>query len=331
MDYSPPGFSVLGILQARLLEWVAILFSRGSSWTRDWTWVSCLAGRFFTIWTTRKAHFHSCIKMCWFLLHSKVIQLYIYIYILFHYDLLQDIKYNSLGYAVGSFCLSILYVLCRCCSATQLWVTLWDPMDCSTSGFPVLQYLSPGACSNSCPLSWWCYSTISFCMFWWILNGLYILFFQSMGLETLKTESIHFIKEAKLLVNQICPVTFWSFSTRMYDASGGAEMQDDCGSHWGELKSGHGSRSMRFLEMILLWWGDPACYLGPLGFQVLWYSHFGPAECTGLWQARRRVHTSGLSSSLETETLDFLPEFPVSYTFNIFLNNILVPYNWIRI
>ena len=48
-DYSLPGSSVHGILQARILEWVAISFSRGSSWSRDWAWVSCIAGRFFTI------------------------------------------------------------------------------------------------------------------------------------------------------------------------------------------------------------------------------------------------------------------------------------------
>ena len=43
----PHGSSVHRILQARILEWVTIPFSRGSSWPRDWTWVSCLAGRFF--------------------------------------------------------------------------------------------------------------------------------------------------------------------------------------------------------------------------------------------------------------------------------------------
>ena len=46
MDCSPPGSSVHGILQARILEWVAIPFSRGSSWPRDRTWVLCIAGRF---------------------------------------------------------------------------------------------------------------------------------------------------------------------------------------------------------------------------------------------------------------------------------------------
>ena len=55
-DYNPPGSSVHGISQARILDWVAIPFYRGSSRPRDWTWVSCLAGGFFTIWAaTRQA------------------------------------------------------------------------------------------------------------------------------------------------------------------------------------------------------------------------------------------------------------------------------------
>ena len=53
MDYSPPGLSIRGIFQARVLEWVAISFYRGSSWPRDWTQVSHIAGRCFTIWATR--------------------------------------------------------------------------------------------------------------------------------------------------------------------------------------------------------------------------------------------------------------------------------------
>ena len=98
MDYSPPGSSVHGILQARMLEWVAISFSmgifptqglnpglphcrrilyrlnhqgsprilewvaypssRGSSPPRNWTGVSCIAGVFFTSWATRKPEFY---------------------------------------------------------------------------------------------------------------------------------------------------------------------------------------------------------------------------------------------------------------------------------
>ena len=48
MDCSPPGSSIHGILQARILEWVTILFSRGSSRPRDQTCVSYIVGRFFT-------------------------------------------------------------------------------------------------------------------------------------------------------------------------------------------------------------------------------------------------------------------------------------------
>ena len=46
----------MGILQVILLEWVAMPFSRGLSQPRDWTQVSCIAGRFFTVWATREAH-----------------------------------------------------------------------------------------------------------------------------------------------------------------------------------------------------------------------------------------------------------------------------------
>ena len=54
MDCSPPGSSVHGIFQAIVLEWIAISFSRGSSQPRDWTRVSCIVDRCFTIWATRE-------------------------------------------------------------------------------------------------------------------------------------------------------------------------------------------------------------------------------------------------------------------------------------
>ena len=57
LDSSPPGFSVHGILQARILEWVAISFSGRSSPPRDRTQVSHIAGRCFTVWATREAIF----------------------------------------------------------------------------------------------------------------------------------------------------------------------------------------------------------------------------------------------------------------------------------
>ena len=54
MDCSPPGSSVHGIFQARILERVAIHFSRGFSQLKDGTQVSCIAGRFFTVWAIRE-------------------------------------------------------------------------------------------------------------------------------------------------------------------------------------------------------------------------------------------------------------------------------------
>ena len=56
MDCSPPGSSVRGFLQAGLVVWVPVSFSRGSSRPRDGARASCTAGRFFTIWAATGAH-----------------------------------------------------------------------------------------------------------------------------------------------------------------------------------------------------------------------------------------------------------------------------------
>ena len=58
MDCSPPGSSVHGIFQARILEWVAMPSSRGSSWPRNQTHISCIAGRFFTVEPPEKPYPH---------------------------------------------------------------------------------------------------------------------------------------------------------------------------------------------------------------------------------------------------------------------------------
>ena len=55
VDCNLPGSSVHGILQARILEWVTVPFSRGSSQARDQTQVSHIAGGYFTVWATREA------------------------------------------------------------------------------------------------------------------------------------------------------------------------------------------------------------------------------------------------------------------------------------
>ena len=59
MDCSLLGSSVHGIVQARILEWVVIPFSRGSSRPRDRTRVSCIVGKFFTVWATQNCTVHS--------------------------------------------------------------------------------------------------------------------------------------------------------------------------------------------------------------------------------------------------------------------------------
>ena len=73
MDCRPPGSYVHGILQAGTLEWVAIPFSRGSSWPRDQTQVSCIAGRFFNHQTYVVSYNST-------FLDSLYIHIYIYIY-----------------------------------------------------------------------------------------------------------------------------------------------------------------------------------------------------------------------------------------------------------
>ena len=59
-----PGSSVHGISQARILEWVAISYSRGSSWHSDRTQVCCIASKLFTIWATMEACVCVCVCVC---------------------------------------------------------------------------------------------------------------------------------------------------------------------------------------------------------------------------------------------------------------------------
>ena len=81
MDCSLPGFSVLGILQARTLEWVAMPSSRGSSQPRDRTQVLGIAGGFITIWATREA-----------------LYIYIFIYLSTHIHIVFQVTRESLDH-----------------------------------------------------------------------------------------------------------------------------------------------------------------------------------------------------------------------------------------
>ena len=63
MDCSLPGSPIHGIFQVRVLEWVAISLSKGSSQPRDWTQISHIAGRCFIVWATREAlYFNASVK-----------------------------------------------------------------------------------------------------------------------------------------------------------------------------------------------------------------------------------------------------------------------------
>ena len=103
MGCSLTGPSVCGILQARIQEWVAISSSRGSSWPRDWTWVSCIGLQILYHWATR--------KVLWWLCYVLTLQTWTS-YIIF----LAAVK-------------SLSHV--RLCNA----------MDCRTPGVPVLHHL----------------------------------------------------------------------------------------------------------------------------------------------------------------------------------------------
>ena len=81
MDCIWPDSSVHGISQARILEWVAISSSRGSSWPSNQTQVFCIAGRFFTIWATREdPSIPLCVYVCG-CVYTHTYFIYIYIYI----------------------------------------------------------------------------------------------------------------------------------------------------------------------------------------------------------------------------------------------------------
>ena len=104
-----------------------------------------------------------------------------------------------------------------------------------------------------------------------------------MVLETLMTESIHFIKEAKLPVEQTCPVYIWSLLTCMVLQVGqkGKTIVAATEVTWSLVMD---QGPVRLLGMLLLWWGDTtcaldlACDLGALGFRLPQYSCFRPVR-----------------------------------------------------
>ena len=113
-----PGSSVHGILQARILEWSVISFSRGSSQPRNWTPVSCITGRFFTNWAMRilREHF-----LQGWTTADKLPLSFSFGNVLISPSFLQDIfiRYRILGWQFSSFSTYI----CHLTGCWPLW--LW--------------------------------------------------------------------------------------------------------------------------------------------------------------------------------------------------------------
>ena len=144
-NYTPSCSSVHGILQVRILEWIAIPFSRGSSWPR----IFCITGRFFTVWATKEAQSGEQGRVSKVFLKEDWCDLHI---ISIHISWLgHRVKYTH-QHASLSWCPLVVQSL----GCVQLLVTPWTAV-CQAS----LSSPSPRVCPSSCPLHWWFHPAIS--------------------------------------------------------------------------------------------------------------------------------------------------------------------------
>ena len=134
LDCSPPGSSVHWISKARILEWIGICFSRGSSQPRDWTHISCLAGRFVTTEPPGEKKKKKYIYIYIYIIYMYVgvcVCIYIYIYIYNTY-----ILFFSYDFGCTIICQSSHLTICTLFSQyikffilnlmVQLWFHLWN-------------------------------------------------------------------------------------------------------------------------------------------------------------------------------------------------------------
>ena len=116
MDCSLPGFSVHGFLQARILEWIAIPFSRGSSQARDRNLVSC---RFFTVWATGSP------PAVWFLPYILIINIItkrLHLWAPICILITKKIYFCNKGPTQTSLCLANNRIInSSCCALTEVW------------------------------------------------------------------------------------------------------------------------------------------------------------------------------------------------------------------
>ena len=150
--YSPLDSSVCGISQVRTLEWVAIPFSWGSSRARDWTQVSCIASRFFTIWATHMRN--QLYDYVWYVLIQSIASL-------------LQIKKEDIKFKVVNFTLSVI----------KIWVG--EKLEL------VLSY----KLSKRCSVDFFCPNCPCFCNQEWA--ELFLLMGKlTLGLKTISTEEL---------------------------------------------------------------------------------------------------------------------------------------------
>ena len=140
MDYNLPGSSVHGIFQARILEWAAISFSRGSSWPRDETQVSYIAGRFFIKWATSQMLYPVQILI----LHTHHHWAY-----RFPKHLVESLQLTAKSHDVSS--LTPSHPMCLLAALVILWSISLLSFAISTSG-PFLSLPLSANCLSDCSL-----------------------------------------------------------------------------------------------------------------------------------------------------------------------------------
>ena len=161
MDYRPPDFSVHGIFQSRILEWIAIPFSRGYSWPSDWTHISCVSwvGRWTLYhgitWETPEMgdFFFKCYQsICWSL---RIHMLLPY----FPAPLLLNRKWcvSQLGWNIEkSVCSSpgLFQFIFSCCSKPGRHTLRWQGFHTVKQAVSTSSYLEEG-CPRGATISQW--------------------------------------------------------------------------------------------------------------------------------------------------------------------------------
>ena len=137
MDCSPPGSSVHGILQTRILEWAAMPSSRGPSWPRDWTQVFCIAGGFLLRpQGSPQETYRTCLNVQDGEVTSVRHGMHDY-YIVWTWLVNKGACWQFLLGGLEN----ITKIRGCCCSVAQSCPTLCHPVDWSMPGFPVLHHL----------------------------------------------------------------------------------------------------------------------------------------------------------------------------------------------